>query len=162
VRMRGSLLRGVVAGAVGTAAMSASEWTHVCAHRRWWPEAEEPIDYDVSDHVVTAAAKVLPFRIRTDGQARLLFVLVHVGYGSAFGTLTEVLGRTRLSPRAQAGIFWASTEMFAFSLFPLLGETPPPWRWRAEPLVACVLQHAVYAVVTVLARESLLPAKQPA
>jgi hypothetical protein len=33
-----------------------------------------------------------------------------------------------------------------FVLFPLLGRTPPPWRWPRGYIATCVLTHAAYAV----------------
>ena len=74
-----SAARGVLAGGAGTVAMSCTEWLHVQAHRRWWPETSRPIDYDVSDHVVTAAARVLRMRVRTQRQAEVLFLVTHFG-----------------------------------------------------------------------------------
>jgi uncharacterized membrane protein YagU involved in acid resistance len=145
------LVRGVVAGAVGTGAMSVSEW----AHLRLRPEVPGPIDYDVSEHVVIAAARVLHVEARTCRQARFLFLLTHVGYGSAFGLLGEVLARTSLQPAWQTAAFFASTETLALVLFPLLGGTPPPWRWRGEPLIASVVQHGVYTLSAAATRRAL-------
>ena len=43
-----------------------------------------------------------------------------------------------------------------FSLFPLLGKTPPPWRWPADVMMTSLGTHAAYvigvAVVDDLAR----------
>jgi hypothetical protein len=139
------LLHGVVEGAVGTAAMSASEWLHVRAHRRWLPDVPGPIDYDISSHVVTAAARVLRVRPRTPAQRQVLFLVTHVGYGSAFGVVGDLLASTALSPRVQVLVFASITEAFACTAFPLLGDTPPPWRWPVEALLASVVQHLVYA-----------------
>jgi hypothetical protein len=38
-----------------------------------------------------------------------------------------------------------------FSLFPLLGRTPPPWRWPADVMATCLGTHVAYvaAVATV-------------
>jgi hypothetical protein len=30
-------------------------------------------------------------------------------------------------------------------MFPVLGDTPPPWRWRNDVIVTSVFQHLVYA-----------------
>ncbi len=33
----------------------------------------------------------------------------------------------------------------AFVLFPVLGGTPPPWRWKREMLLSSLGVHALYA-----------------
>jgi uncharacterized membrane protein YagU involved in acid resistance len=64
-------------------------------------------------------------------------------YGSAFGLFHGLLRRTIGEPWASAA--FAGTLMSAtFSLFPLLGRTPPPWRWPADVLATCVATHVVY------------------
>jgi hypothetical protein len=42
-----------------------------------------------------------------------------------------------------------------FSLFPLLGKTPPPWRWPADVFVTSLGTHAAY-VLTVAAVDDAL------
>lgn len=148
-------VRGVLAGGAGTVVMSCTEWAHVRAHRRWWPQKSETIDYDVSDHVVTAAARVLRIQVRTKQQARALFLVTHFGYGSAFGVTGELLAATRLSRRARTLVFAAAAEGLACTLFPLLGDTPPPWRWPGEALVASVVEHVIYAAVVVAVGDRL-------
>lgn len=147
-------MRGVLAGAAGTVVMSCTEWLHVRAHRRGMLQAasveeSEPADFDVSGHVVTAAARVLRVEVRTRRQAQALFLLTHFGYGSAFGTAGELLRRTDLSRRARIAAFASIAEAWACTLFPLLGDTPPPWRWPTEALIASVVEHAIYAGVAV-------------
>ncbi len=143
--LRRLLVRGVVAGAAGTAVMGLCEYAHVRLRR----PASAPIDYDVSGHVPLAAARVLRLRLRTDEESGVLFLVTQAGYGSAFGIVAALLGVSGLTPRRQAILFFALTESLALSVFPTLGDTPPPWRWRAEPLLTSVVQHAIYAGVVV-------------
>lgn len=140
--------RGLLAGATGTLAMSLSEAAHELLRRG----APHPIDYDVSKHVPIAAARLLGIRRLTRTRSRVLFVITHVGYGTAFGLVREVLASTRLPPRGQTAVFFAVTEGLALSMFPLLGGTPPPWRWRGEVLAASVVEHVVYALAVTGAR----------
>ena len=46
---------------------------------------------------------------------------------------------------AAAIAFFLACQGMAWTLFPLLGDTPPPWRWRRSLLVTSVAQHALYA-----------------
>jgi hypothetical protein len=41
------------------------------------------------------------------------------------------------------------------SLFPLLGKTPPPWKWPPDVLMTSVGTHAAY-VLTVAAVDDVL------
>jgi hypothetical protein len=38
-----------------------------------------------------------------------------------------------------------------FSLFPLLGRTPPPWRWPPDVIVTCLGTHAAYVTCVAVA-----------
>jgi hypothetical protein len=153
--MRALAIRGVVAGALGTAAMAACEFAHVRLRggidSGSGSGSDGPIDYDVSEHVSIAAARVLRLRLSTDAESWLLFVVTQAGYGSAFGIAAALLDAAGLPPHRQAAVFFGLTQTMALTLFPALGRTPPPWRWRAEPLLTSAVQHAVYAGVVVAA-----------
>ncbi|HEY2226105.1 hypothetical protein [Actinomycetospora sp.] len=123
----------------------------------------EILDYDDSDHVVVAASAVLR---RVSGWAprgprgrRALFWLVHWGYGSAVGAAHAEL-RHRLGEPAAGPVFFVGCETMALSLFPLLGETPAPWRWGPRLLTVSLAQHAVYAG-TVAGVDALLARRAP-
>jgi uncharacterized membrane protein YagU involved in acid resistance len=76
------------------------------------------------------------------------------GYGSAFG-LWHVLLRRRL-PEPWASLAFGATLMSAtFSLFPLLGKTPPPWKWRRDVLATSLATHAAYVVTAALVDDQL-------
>ncbi|MDD7925934.1 hypothetical protein [Actinomycetospora chibensis] len=148
--------RGVVCGAVGTGAMALTARLHRELHARRHgirvdeiEEIEEILDYDDSEHVVIAASTLLQHVIgwapRSERGRRTLFWLVHWGYGSTVGVghlaLRRVLGREPGPGLA----FFAGCQTMALGLFPVLGETPPPWRWERHLLVTSTVQHAVYA-----------------
>ncbi|WP_133829521.1 hypothetical protein [Actinomycetospora succinea] len=157
--------RGVLGGAVGTAAMA------LAAHRRRrrftrrhgvTPEdAGVVLDYDDSEHVVIAASvltrHVIGWAPRSPQERQALFWLVHWGYGSAVGAghvaLQHVLGR---EPRPGLA-FFAASQVMALGLFPVLGETPPPWRWERRLVVTSFVQHAIYAGVVAAANTATAP-----
>lgn len=109
------------------------------------PGHDGPVDYDASDHVVVAAAKVVRWDPSTDRGRRVLFNLVHWGYGSVVALEYERLRRLLRTEPAAAAAFFGSCQTMALVLFPLLGETPPPWRWRRDVLITSFGQHALYA-----------------
>jgi len=145
--------RGVLGGAAGTGAMSLTARLHREHHARRLgipaAEIEEILDYDDSEHVVIAASTLLSHVIgwapRSEQGRNALFWLVHWGYGSVVGAahvgLQRVLGREPAPGLA----FFLGCQTMALGLFPVLGETPPPWRWERRLLVTSMVQHAIYA-----------------
>ena len=145
-----SLLSSVFAGFVGTTAMT----TTMSLERRARRNLSGPVDYDASDHVVTAASNFLHIAPKTDGERKLLFLVVHWGYGSAVAVDYRVLRRVLPNRVAAAIAFYLGCQTMAFVLFPTLGETPPPWRWRRDMLASSLVQHAVYAAVVARVSEA--------
>jgi hypothetical protein len=141
---------GVLAGLAGTTLMTLTTWAEKRA-RRGGPRI---VDYDASVHVVIATATVLHLHPTTHRQRVALFALTHWGYGSAVAVEHELL-RTRLSAPAAAATFYVVCQSMAFALFPTIGGTPPPWRWRRDLMASSLAQHAVYTV-TVAATSSWL------
>ncbi len=132
--------RGGLAGLAGTAAMTASYGVE----RRLRHSHGGPLDYDDSTTPAHAAMVVLRIQTLDERRQRQLGDLVHWGYGSAMGVPRELLGR-HLSPGRATLAYWAGLMVMTGALFPLLGGTPPPWRWKRGVIVTSVLQHAVYA-----------------
>jgi hypothetical protein len=64
-------------------------------------------------------------------------------YGSAFGLLHGALRRTVGEPWASAA-FGATLMTATVTLFPLLGHTPPPWRWPADVMATSLGTHVAY------------------
>jgi uncharacterized membrane protein YagU involved in acid resistance len=71
------------------------------------------------------------------------------GYGSAFGLWHGIL-RKRL-PEPWASIVFGATLMSAtFSLFPALGDTPPPWKWPRDVLATSIATHVAYVATVAI------------
>ena len=47
-------------------------------------------------------------------------------------------------------VFGSVLMTATFSLFPLLGRTPPPWRWPADVLATSVGTHVAYVAAVAL------------
>lgn len=138
-------------GVAGTAAMTVS----LAVHDRYWPHADGFVDYDATEHVTIAASKVIGWKPRTKRQQRLLFDAVHWGYGSAVAIEYDALRRRLGSERRAALAFYAACQGMAFALFPLLGETPPPWRWRRGVLLSSMGEHALYVATVATVSHAL-------
>jgi len=132
-------VRGVIAGTVGTAAMTFAYG----AERRFRPEARGPLDYDDSLVPGEIVAKVLRLPSTTSRQEYALGLLLRWGYGSAFGMFHGALRRVVREPYASL-IFGSVLMTATLSLFPILGGTPPPWRWPRAVLATAFSTHAAY------------------
>jgi hypothetical protein len=102
-----------------------------------------PLDYDDSLVPGQIVAGIMHLPHVTAREDRDLGLALRWSYGSAFGLLHGLLRRTIGEPWASAA--FGSTLMTAtFSLFPLLGRTPPPWRWPPDVMGTSVATHVVY------------------
>jgi len=127
--------------------------------RRLRPAVEGPLDYDdslVPGEIVANVAHLpsLTGQAATTGEERVLGEALRWGYGSAFGLWHGALRRTIGEPWASLA-FGATLMSATLSLFPVLGHTPPPWRWRGDQLLTSFGTHAVY-VATIAAVASAL------
>ncbi len=140
----------VVAGAAGTAALSL-----FYAGERRLRHHEGPLDYDDSLVPGQIVGSVLSLPAVTDREAAELGTLLRWGYGSAFGVAHRAL--RRVAPEPVASLIFGGILMSAtFSLFPLLGKTPPPWRWPRDVLVTSIATHVAYVVGVAVVDDALL------
>jgi hypothetical protein len=134
--------KGLVAGAIGTAAMTVSSALEAKLRRR-----------EGSDAPAEAAGKVLGVQPRDpEGRARFSNA-VHWAYGTGWGAVRGLLGALgqRGAPAAAEhfALVWGSAQV----MLPSLEVAPPPWRWGPEELAIDGLHHAIYAGATGLAYE---------
>jgi hypothetical protein len=132
-------VRSVLAGAAGTAALSLA----YVVERRARPRHQGPLDYDDSLVPGKIVVSVMHLPHVTASGDRDIGWALRWSYGSAFGLYHGVLRRRLGEPRASA-IFGATLMSATFSLFPLLGRTPPPWRWPPDVMATCLGTHAAY------------------
>jgi hypothetical protein len=138
--------RSVAAGASGTAALSA--W--YAAERRV-RRARGPVDYDDSLVPGQIVVSILHLGHVSDREEGEIGLALRWGYGSAFGLLHGALRRAGVREPLAAGVFGGVLISATLTLFPLLGRTPPPWRWPRGVLLSELGSHAAYvaAVATV-------------
>jgi hypothetical protein len=131
--------RSVLAGTAGTAALTLAYG----AERRLRSRVERPLDYDDSLVPGQIVASIMHLPHVTAREDRELGLLLRWGYGSAFGLWHGTLRRLVGEPWATAG-FFATLMTATFTLFPLLGRTPPPWRWPPDVMATSVGTHVAY------------------
>jgi hypothetical protein len=132
-------LRSVLAGAAGTAVLSCAYG----AERRVRRRHAGPLDYDDSRVPGEIVATVMHLPHVTAREDEELALALRWGYGSVFEILHGGLRRAVGEPWASAA-FGATLLTATFTLFPLLGRTPPPWRWPADVLATSVGTHLAY------------------
>jgi hypothetical protein len=131
-------VRSVLAGTAGTAAMTLSYATE-----RRLRSVIGPLDYDDSLVPGEIVAGIMHLSNVTDREANELGLALRWSYGSAFGLWHGVLRRKIGEPWASLA-FGATLMTATLSLFPILGRTPPPWRWPPSVLATAFGTHAAY------------------
>jgi hypothetical protein len=132
-------VRSVLAGATGTAAMTVA----YAAERRLRPRIKGALDYDDSLVPGEIVAGIMHLSNVTDREENELGLALRWGYGSAFGIWHGFLRRKIGEPWASAA-FGTTLMTATLALFPLLGKTPPPWRWPAPVIATAFGTHAAY------------------
>ena len=133
--------KGLVAGLVGTAAMTASSSLEARIRHR-----------AASSAPARATAKILGIKEFEDDIAAARFNdLSHWGYGTMWGAFRGLLGSTGLSPRAATAAHGAAVWSSAQVTLPAL-EVPPPFVfWGKKEVAIDLWHHAVYATATGIA-----------
>jgi hypothetical protein len=132
-------VRSVAAGTAGTTALTL----FYDIERRVRRRHRGPLDYDDSLVPGKIVASIMHLPAATGREDWDLGMALRWSYGSAFGLWHGILRRRLGEPWASA-LFGATLMSATFSLFPLLGRTPPPWCWPPDVMATCVASHAAY------------------
>jgi hypothetical protein len=136
-RLMATIGKGLLAGLVGTAAITISQMIEMKLSKR------EP-----STAPADAAGKVLGVKPRDEESKERFANVVHWAYGTSLGLLRAVLGGGR------ADRFWAplvhlgAVQTAAMIMLPSLHVAPPVKDWEVATVGTEVLHHAVYAAAT--------------
>lgn len=136
-----STIGSILAGTAGTAAMTLA----YAAERRLRAGRRGPLDYDDSLVPGEIVASIMHLGHVTAREDHEIGLALRWSYGSVFGLWHGVLHRRIAEPWASA-IFGATLMSATLSLFPLLGRTPPPWRWPVDVMATSLGTHVVYVV----------------
>ncbi len=135
-------IRSVLAGTAGTAALTLS---YKLEHRLRRVGSEHPLDYDDSLVPGQIVASIMHLPHVTAREENELGLVLRWSYGSAFGLWHGVLRRRLGEPIASAA-FFGTLISATLSMFPLLGRTPPPWRWPPDVLATAIATHLAYVL----------------
>ncbi|GHO46031.1 DUF1440 domain-containing protein [Ktedonospora formicarum] len=159
----GAIIRGAIAGAIGTSAMDLAMYLRYRANGgkdqflNW--EFGGPSDWE---HV-SAPAQVgrrlyegLLQRPLTNRWARLTNNIMHWGYGISGGCAFGIIGGSSARLRLTAGpLFGACVWASSYVTLPLLGLYKPIWQYKFAELVPDLGAHLVYGTVSALTFSSL-------
>ena len=138
-------VRSVLAGSAGTATLTAA----YAAEHHVRTNIKGQLDYDDGLVPGQIVASVMHLRQVTHKEEHELGLMLRWSYGSAFGLLHGALRRAKGEPFASV-VFGSVLMTATFSLFPLLGRTPPPWRWPPDVLATSVGTHVAYVAAVAL------------
>jgi len=138
-------IRSVLAGTAGTAALSLA----YVAERRLRPRHRGPLDYDDSLVPGQIVASIMHLPHVTAREDRDIGWALRWSYGSVFGLWHGVLRRRLREPYASF-VFGGTLMGATLTLFPLLGRTPPPWRWPPDVMATCLGTHAAYVTAVAI------------
>ena len=145
--------RSTLAGTAGTAALTLS----YALERRLRRGRKGPLDYDDSLVPGQIVASIMHLPHVTAREENDLGLALRWSYGSAFGIWHGLLRRRAGEPWASLA-FGATLMSATFSMFPLLGRTPPPWRWPADVFATCIATHVAYVAAVAAADKRLASA----
>jgi len=139
------LVRGMVAGAVGTLAMTLTERLEMSITGR--PASRVP---------GLVGASLLPGSDpRSDTDVRRLNTPLHWAHGIAMGPLRAALDAVGIDGPTASAIHFALLWGGDLALYHALGIADVPWRWEPEALATDVLHKGVYAAVTGAVHDAL-------
>jgi hypothetical protein len=142
-------VRSILAGAAGTTALTAAY-----AIERRIRRSNRSLDYDDSLVPGKIVVSILQLGHVTNREEDELGLALRWSYGSAFGLWHGLLGRHIDEPVATA-IFGATLLSATLTMFPLLGRTPPPWRWPRSYLATSFATHTAYALTVGITDDAL-------
>ncbi len=133
-----AVARGMVAGALGTVAMTLSQRLEMSLSGR----APSTVPGQVGAHLLPRADAAAPVDVaRLNGP-------VHWGHGIVMGALRGVLDAAGLHGPAASAVHFALVWGGDAALYRSLRIADVPWRWSGDELAADLLHKGVYAAVT--------------
>jgi hypothetical protein len=166
----GAVIRGLVAGAAGTAAMDTAQYvqyrlgggTQLFAA---WETSEGMSDWDSAPAPAKVAKRVvegLTQRELKPGDARLANNAMHWATGMGWGAAYGVLAGSLPVRKVRYGLLWGSVVWASsYVLLPAIGLYKPIWEYDATTLAKDLGVHLVYGLTTATAFRVLAGAEGP-
>lgn len=144
-KLAGAACKGLVAGAVGTAAMTLSNMV----------EMKFVTGRSGSTVPAQTVEEVTGVRPADQSSESRLNELSHWGYGVAQGAVRGLVGAAGLGGLAGTLAHYATVWGGQQAVLPALGLGAPTWRYGRQAIAIDVVHHSVYVTATSLAYEWL-------
>ena len=132
--------KGLFAGAIGTAAMTASNTIEMKITGR-----------GPSTTPALAVCKVLGIELQEEQQKLTFGNVIHWLYGTSWGGVRGLIDFGGLKGLPAMATFLAAVWGSELVMLPGMGVTKPAWTWSASEVGTDALHHVVYAAATSLA-----------
>lgn len=147
--LSGTAGRGLLAGLVGTAAITLSQMIDMKLTGR------EP-----SETPVQAAGKVIGFEAKGEEQEEInnknkLNQMVHFAYGTLWGEGRAAISSFGLSGWKATTLHFTAIWATALIMLPSLKVAPPVKKWGAKEIAKDALHHAIYATAAGLTFDAI-------
>lgn len=136
--------RGMLAGAAGTVAITASQLIEMKIEGR--PPSTTPAD---------AASKALEIKPETSEDKQQFSQQVHWTYGTLWGVMRGLLSLFNVKGLPATAIHWVAITGTAMTIEPSLDVAKPVTQWSAKQIATTCLHHAVYAVAAGLVFDAI-------
>jgi hypothetical protein len=136
--------KGLIAGAVGTAALTLFQMLEMKVTNR--EESTAPAD---------ALGKVMEIQPRNEEGKQRLNRVAHFLYGTVWGVPRSLLAGVGVRDPAATAVHFGAVWSTALTMPPALDVAPPPTETEPKELAMDAARHAVYAVATGLAFDLL-------
>lgn len=136
--------KGLVAGLVGTAAMTVSSTVEMKLRGRGG-----------SDAPAQAAGKVLGVEPTGEKEKKRFSNVIHWSYGTGWGIARGLIGEAGLRGLPASAVHFAAIWGTALNMLPALEVAPPPQKWGAEEIAIDAFHHAVYAAAAGAAYDAI-------
>jgi len=133
-RLASAAGKGAVAGAIGTAAITASQLIESKIRGR------EP-----STAAAEAVEHVLDVEPKYSKAEQRLNNVAHFGYGTAWGVPRGILQALGLGSIPATLLHFVAVQAAAMVVVPKTTDSPPPTEWGKEEIAVETLHHLVYA-----------------
>jgi hypothetical protein len=131
------ILKGLLAGLVGTVALTISETLEMKVTKR--PPSDVPGQ---------VGSKVPGVRPQSEQEMKRLSGWIHWIHGISLGALYGILSLLGLNTLATIVLFYALVWGGDALLYKALGIAEFPWRWKANEIMPDLLNKGVYAIIT--------------
>jgi hypothetical protein len=129
--------KGLVAGAAGTVAITASRML-----------AQQLLHQEMPTAAAEAAEKLVGVEPKDEMSEAKLGMLTHFAYGSALGIPRALLARTHIKRWKADALHLAAVQSTAGAMLPTLHVGSAPSKTPPKQLGMDALHHAIYAVTT--------------